>query len=70
MNSDATKKDAVKSGVIPVMEFNPALLLLSELNQSYSHLASFHYDSYGGDLIAVKLKQVTTLLLLAGKYPK
>jgi len=54
---DATKKDAVKSGVIPVMEFNPALLLLSELNQSYSHLASFHYDSYGGDLIAVKLKQ-------------
>ena len=58
----------MKSGVIPVMEFNPALLLLSELNQSYSHLASFHYDSYGGDLIAVKLKQVRTVLLVVDEY--
>jgi len=44
---------------IPVIQFNPALCLLRELTQSYSSLASFYYNIYGGTVIAVKVKQVS-----------
>lgn len=50
------KSNKEKSDVIPVVNFNPALLFLSELRTSYGHLASFYYDKYGGMLIAVKFK--------------
>ena len=63
MNLEATKKEEAKSSVIPVIEFNPAVLLLEELKGSYGHLATFHYDRYGGDVIAVKLKQVNKSFL-------
>ena len=46
------------SATVPVIEFNPALHLLAELDKSYGHIASFFYDKYGGLVIAVKLKQV------------
>jgi hypothetical protein len=43
-----------------VIVFSPASCVL-ELRGCYGHLASFYYDQYGGMLIAVKFKPVSTV---------
>ena len=43
---------------LPVLEYNPALKLVQELNQSFDNIAKFYYDKYGGSVIGVKVKKV------------
>jgi hypothetical protein len=43
-----------------VIVFSPAVCVL-ELRGCYGHLASFYYDQYGGMIIAVKFKPVSTV---------
>jgi len=53
---DLTEK--VKYFNIPVLEYNPVVTLVQQLNTSYSNIAKFYYDKYGGSVIAVKLKKI------------
>ena len=40
---------------IPILNHDPVRILVETLTSSYGHLAKFHYDKYGGTVIAVKI---------------
>ncbi|XP_041957750.1 nucleolar protein 6 [Alosa sapidissima] len=47
---------AVAGGVLPVVDFNPVSLYLTELREAFGDVALFFYDPYGGTVIAVLWK--------------
>ena len=40
---------------IPILDHDPVRILVETLTSCYGHLAQFHYDRYGGKVIAVKI---------------
>jgi len=52
---------------LPVLEYNPALKLVQELNQSFDNIAKFYYDKYGGSVIGVKVKKDVQKQVKIGK---
>ena len=40
---------------IPILDHDPVRILVETLSSCYGHLAKFHYDKYGGTVIAVKI---------------
>merc|ERR1712059_218386 len=56
---DQTKTEpsdtSVDLSLLPIVDFNPVSLYVTELQQSYGHLANFYYDKYGGNVVAVKI---------------
>jgi len=48
--------EAERPSLVPVVGYNPVKKYVEELRASYSHLAMFFYDQFGGTVIAVKFK--------------
>ena len=40
---------------VPILDHDPVRILVETLTSCYGHLAQFHYDKYGGKVIAVKI---------------
>ena len=40
---------------VPILDHDPVRILVETLTSCYGHLAQFHYDRYGGKVIAVKI---------------
>jgi len=49
------KELSYEDRIVPVLEYNPALNFVKELNQSFHNIAKFYYDKYGGSVIGVKV---------------
>ncbi|XP_050965256.1 nucleolar protein 6 [Labeo rohita] len=49
-------KALVSGGALPVIDYDPVRLYLSELREAFGDLALFFYDPYGGTVIAVLWK--------------
>lgn len=52
------KLSGKEDSTIPVLEYDPAQILVRELNQSFQNIAKFYYDKYGGSVIGVKVNKV------------
>ncbi|KAL0192857.1 hypothetical protein M9458_011153, partial [Cirrhinus mrigala] len=49
-------KALVSGGALPVIDYDPVRLYLSELREAFGDLALFFFDPYGGTVIAVLWK--------------
>jgi len=50
-------KENIRNDVIPVTQFNPVDLYISELKEAFSEIALFFYDKYGGTKIGIVWKK-------------
>lgn len=62
------KELSIEERIVPVLEYNPALNLVKELNQSFQNIAKFYYDQYGGSVIGVKVDKVCVNVLSGWKF--
>ncbi|KAL2091865.1 hypothetical protein ACEWY4_011663 [Coilia grayii] len=57
--SRGAQEGAIPGGVLPVIDFNPVSLYLTELREAFGDMALFFHDPYGGTVIAVLWKPNT-----------
>ena len=62
------KELSYEERIVPVLEYNPALNFVKELNQSFHNIAKFYYDKYGGSVIGVKVDKVCVNVFLGLKF--
>ena len=62
------KELSYEDRIVPVLEYNPALNFVKELNQSFHNIAKFYYDKYGGSVIGVKVDKVCVNVFLGLEF--
>jgi len=46
-----------KDTQVPILEYDPALIFVKELNESFPNIGKFYYDKYGGSVIGVTVNK-------------